>query len=192
MTKEELKYMPESESKTNLKESIEAIETNITYINKIVTDLQDFAKPASPCIEKVDFENLISSVISMLHVPENIKVIHAVELNFPKILTDPAEMKRILTNLAMNAVQAMPDGGKLTIKASYKDEKAIICVEDTGVGIPKEVKEKIFTPLFTTKAKGQGFGLAVVKKLTESLNGKITLESEVGKGTRFILEFPQK
>jgi len=63
-------------------------------------------------------------------------------------------------------------------------------VEDTGIGIPEEAKNKLFKPLFTTKARGQGFGLAVVKRLTEALNGKITFESEAGKGTRFIIEFP--
>jgi len=84
----------------------------------------------------------------------------------------------------------MPNGGKLTVKASKKDNKAIMTVEDTGVGIPEEVKPKLFTPLFTTKAKGQGFGLPVVKRLVEALGGTITFESEVGKGTRFIVELP--
>jgi len=66
----------------------------------------------------------------------------------------------------------------------------LISVQDTGVGMSEETRSKLFTPLFTTKSKGQGFGLAVVKKLTETLNGKVKVESEVGRGTRFILEFP--
>ncbi len=69
-------------------------------------------------------------------------------------------------------------------------DKIFISVQDTGLGISEETKDKLFKPLFTTKAKGQGFGLAVVKKLTEALNGKVTFESEVGKGTRFTLVFP--
>jgi signal transduction histidine kinase len=99
-------------------------------------------------------------------------------------------MKRILTNLSSNAVQAMPKGGKLTLDAAYKDNKVFISVLDTGVGISDEAKDKLFTPLFTTKSKGQGFGLAVVKKLTDALNGKVSVKSEIGKGTRFTLEFP--
>ena len=99
-------------------------------------------------------------------------------------------MKRILTNLTSNAVQAMPNGGKIAITAVCKNNKVSITVADTGQGIPDDVKDKLFKPLFTTKAKGQGLGLAIVKKLTEALNGKVTVESQIGKGTQFTVEFP--
>jgi signal transduction histidine kinase len=105
-------------------------------------------------------------------------------------MTDPSAMKRILTNLCSNAIQAMPKGGKLTLDAVCKDHKIFLSVQDTGLGIPEAAKDKLFKPLFTTKAKGQGSGLAVVKKLTEALNGKVSVESAIGKGTRFALEFP--
>ena len=104
--------------------------------------------------------------------------------------TDPLYLKRILTNLTSNAVQAMPNGGKIAITATCKNNKVLITVADTGPGIPDEVKNKLFNPLFTTKAKGQGLGLAIVKKLTEALNGKVTVETQIGKGTQFIVEFP--
>ena len=84
----------------------------------------------------------------------------------------------------------MPNGGKLTIAASSKNGKAIITLEDTGEGIPENVRSKLFTPLVTTKSKGQGFGLAVVKRFTEGMGGTVTFESEVGKGTKFIIELP--
>jgi len=87
-------------------------------------------------------------------------------------------------------VQAMPNGGKLTIKASIEVSKAVITVEDTGVGIPNEIRHKIFQPLMTTKSKGQGFGLAVAKRLVEAQNGNIVFESERGVGTKFTLTFP--
>lgn len=96
----------------------------------------------------------------------------------------------MLTNLITNAVQAMPDGGKLTVKGYIEKGNAYLIVEDTGVGIPKEVQPKLFTPMMTTKAKGQGLGLAVVKRLVEALGGKISFESQEGKGTRFIIALP--
>ena len=68
----------------------------------------------------------------------------------------------------------------------------MITIQDTGVGIPEEVRPKLFTPLFTTKSKGQGFGLAVVKRMTEALGGTVTFESEAGKGTKFIISLPHK
>jgi signal transduction histidine kinase len=84
----------------------------------------------------------------------------------------------------------MPKGGKLTIRATYNNEKALIHVGDTGEGISEEAKTKIFKPLFTTKPKGQGLGLAVVKKLTNTLGGDISFESKIGKGTCFTVELP--
>ena len=101
-------------------------------------------------------------------------------------------MTRILGNLITNAVQAMPNGGKLTINAIAKSNSTVITVRDTGVGIPEEAKPKLFQPLFTTKSKGQGFGLSVVKRMTEALNGTVTLESQQGKGTTFTITLPQK
>ncbi len=80
--------------------------------------------------------------------------------------------------------------GKIIIKAFNKDTKAYITVEDTGTGIPDEIKPKIFQPLMTTKSKGQGFGLAVVKRLVEAQGGTITFESQQGKGTTFIIQLP--
>jgi signal transduction histidine kinase len=85
----------------------------------------------------------------------------------------------------------MPDGGKLTVQAYREKTAVVITVQDTGVGISEDAKEKLFTPLFTTKAKGQGFGLAVVKRLTEALGGTVTFESQEGKGTTFTLILPQ-
>jgi signal transduction histidine kinase len=86
--------------------------------------------------------------------------------------------------------QAMPDCGKIIAKALKNEGKVSISVEDTVVGIPEHVKPKLFTPMVTTKAKGQGLGLAVVKRLVEALNGAISLESEVGKGTKFTIILP--
>jgi len=109
----------------------------------------------------------------------------------PKLKTDAAYLKRILTNLINNAVQAMPQGGKLTIMATAENGVVALSVEDTGEGIAEETKLRLFTPLVTTKSKGQGFGLAVVKRLTEALGGTVRFDSELGKGTRFTVELPQ-
>ncbi|MCL5878130.1 MAG: HAMP domain-containing histidine kinase [Candidatus Bathyarchaeota archaeon] len=95
-------------------------------------------------------------------------------------------------NLTTNAIQAMPDGGRLTIKATQKNGAINITVADTGVGIPDEVKPMIFQPLMTTKSKGQGFGLAVVKRLVEAQGGTIAFESKVGEGTKFHVTFPKQ
>lgn len=86
----------------------------------------------------------------------------------------------------------MPKGGRLSVSAHVKAGELTLSVEDTGVGISDEVKAKLFTPLFTTKSKGQGFGLPVIKRMTEALGGNVTFESEVGKGTKFTVRLPKK
>ena len=85
----------------------------------------------------------------------------------------------------------MPDGGYLDIGGYREDGSVVVTIRDTGVGIPEETRCKLFTPLFTTKAKGQGFGLAVVKRLVEALGGTVNFESEVGKGTKFMIRLPR-
>jgi signal transduction histidine kinase len=125
-------------------------------------------------------------------LPENVKISVLVETDVRKVIADATFINRIMYNLVNNAVQAMPNGGQLTIQA-YRDKKKhdiVITVEDTGDGIPEGVKNKLFTPMFTTKAKGQGFGLVVIKRMTEALGGAVTFESQQGKGTKFIIRLP--
>jgi signal transduction histidine kinase len=86
----------------------------------------------------------------------------------------------------------MPNGGDLTIHAFKEANDFMLTVKDSGVGIPEKVKSKLFSPMFTTKAKGQGFGLAVIKRMTEALGGDVSFESQEGKGTTFTVSLPQK
>jgi PAS domain S-box-containing protein len=189
LTKTELADLPESEAKQAIVENLEAIEQNIVYIDKIVADLQDFVRPLKPAVKQVDIKKIIKSLLQS-NVPKNIQTTYYVQSEASNIVVDSDLLKRILSNLIINSIQAMPQGGRLSVKA-YKDvNHVVISIEDTGVGIPEEVKGKLFTPMFTTKAKGQGFGLAVVKRLTEALGGTISFESQEGKGTKFIVKLP--
>jgi two-component system, chemotaxis family, CheB/CheR fusion protein len=185
-----LASLPDTRAREDLNESIGYIEEQLIYVNKIVQDLQDYAKISKPQLQETDLEKTLQDVLASMNIPDTITVSYSLDAGVPKINTDPLYLKRILTNLTSNAMQAMPDGGKLDITTKCKDKKVCITVSDTGEGIPDDVKEKLFKPLFTTKAKGQGFGLAVVKKLTEALNGKVSVESQIGKGTKFTVEFP--
>jgi PAS domain S-box-containing protein len=192
LAKSDLAAIPENEEKAGLQESLAEIEKNVEYIDKIVQDLQDFAKPLNPVARETDLEDACNEVLFKSDIEENVEASYEVQNEAKKLISDPDLLKRILSNLVSNAVQAMPMGGKLMIQGFKDDDAVVIMVEDTGVGIPEEVRSKLFTPLFTTKAKGQGFGLAVIKRMTEALGGSVTFESEVGKGTKFIVRLPQK
>ena len=193
LAKTELDSIPDSLEKQNTLESLQEIEKNIDYINKIVADLQDFARPLKPRFEETNLKLIIEQLLAKNGLPQNIKVKVKVENSALKVLADSAYLNRILYNLVTNAIQAMPNGGILTIFA-FKDKKTdetVITVGDTGVGIPENVKDKLFTPMFTTKSKGQGFGLAVIKRMAEALDGTVTFDSEEGNGTKFTVRFPQ-
>ncbi len=192
LAKTELASLPETEEKKNALESLDEIQKNIDYVNKIVADLQDFARPLNPRAQETNIKSVLTEMISKNGVPKDVKVDVTVEEKAEKIMADPDYLKRILSNLTLNAVQAMPNGGKLTIHA-YVDKVTndiLITVKDTGIGIPEDIKPKLFTPMMTTKSKGQGFGLAVVKRMTEGLGGTVSFESTTGKGTTFIVRFP--
>jgi PAS domain S-box-containing protein len=192
LAKTELTSIPDSGEKKNALESLEEIEKNIDYINKIVADLQDYARPLNPRAQETNIRSLFNEILPKNGIPKNIKLTVDVDDKAEKVMADPDYLKRIVANLTLNAVQAMPDGGKLTIRA-YSDKQTndvLITVKDTGVGIPEDIKPKLFTPMMTTKSKGQGFGLAVVKRMTEGLGGTVTFESQEGKGTTFIVRLP--
>jgi signal transduction histidine kinase len=112
----------------------------------------------------------------------------------PELMADPAQLTQVLVNLVVNSLQAMSDGGTLTVRTEWGEEKqwVALIVEDTGTGMPEEVKEQIFLPFFTTKDidEGTGLGLAVVHGIVTSHGGTIDVSSVVGQGTRFEIRLP--
>ncbi len=191
LAKDEVSSLPNgNKAKENLNELLEEIERGTKYINKIVSDLQDYTRPLHLNLEETNLPELIDSLTSAIDIPDNIEVTKTASSDLPKVMIDKACIQRTLTNLVLNAVQAMPEGGKLTVKVSKENDAICIDIEDTGIGISEENRAKMFTPLFTTKSKGQGFGLAVAKRMIDAHNGTISFESEVGKGTVFKVKIP--
>jgi len=192
LAKTELDPAPDSDAKKNVLENLQEIENNVNYINKIVADLQDFSRPLNPQIEEIDLKTIIDKLLEKNDLPKNIDLEVRVDAAARKAVSDSTFINRILHNLINNSVQAMPNGGKLSILAHKETNELVITVEDTGVGVPEAAKNKLFTPMFTTKAKGQGLGLAVIKRMTESLGGTVTFESKKDKGTTFTVRLPPK
>ncbi|MCL4429824.1 MAG: PAS domain-containing protein [Chloroflexi bacterium] len=189
LLKSDISMLPEGEAQQEMKMGLESIEKNVGYINKIIADLQDYSRQLNPEYTEVDLADLIVSVFETIPIPEKITLSFDIK-TLPKLNADPTFIRRALTNLVNNAIQAMPNGGKLEIAGFERERSVYILVTDTGVGIPDEVKNKLFTPMFTTKAKGQGLGLAVVKRLVEAQGGSISFESAIDKGTKFVIKLP--
>jgi PAS domain S-box-containing protein len=173
----------------NLTGFFETVEKQGQYMNKIVSDLQDFGGPLRLNPVETNVFKFIDDVFSTVIVPENIRVSKLIQADFSELI-DAQLMRRVFINLITNAIQAMPNGGKLTIVGSRTDRDASISVEDTGMGISEENLGKLFQPLFTTKTKGQGLGLAVCKRIIEAHGGEIAVESKEGEGSTFTIKIP--
>jgi PAS domain S-box-containing protein len=174
-----------------LDQLIVACQEQIDYMNKIVLDLQDFGKPMEPVFTNTNMNQLLVNALSMVNIPESVKVVIAIGEGFPFLMVDSLMMKRVFVNLFNNAIQAMPNGGRLIIRGSVESDMALISVQDSGVGMSEENLSKLFTPLFTTKSKGQGLGLSVCKRLVEIHNGSIAVESKLGVGSTFTVSIPR-
>jgi len=179
-----------AEGREKAMELLNSLESQVYYMDKIVTDLQNYARPISINIEETNLADLMKDTISTVQIPQNVETSTKVEGELTQAMIDPDLLKRILVNLVLNAVQAMPNGGRLTITTSATEGSVAVSVQDTGVGIPAQNLSKIFKPFFTTKAQGQGLGLAVCKRLVEAQGGKIEVQSQLGTGSTFTIIIP--
>ena len=175
----------------DVKETLEILEKEVATSERIISSLLDFARAKPPVKRKVNINNIILEVLSRTNVPENIEVKNQVDESIPTILADPGQLDQIFGNIFLNAIQAMPEGGQLIIKSGTAGPDTIaVSITDTGVGIPGETIKKIFEPLFTSKAKGIGLGMAITKTFVEGHGGTIEVQSEIGKGTTFTVRLP--
>ena len=170
------------------------LESEVQTATKIITDLLDFARVKYVDREALAASQLAAEILQRHPAPPNVTIVQDFDASLPRLYADQDQMMQVLGNLLVNAYQAMPEGGQLTIGGEHavRGEKTGVAIHmiDTGVGIPPENMEKIFDPLFTTKPRGIGMGLAVCKKLIEANNGHIEVQSEPGQGSTFTVWLP--
>jgi len=185
-----LKKRLSSEADYKIKEMLALIEKNIGYSNKIINDLLDYSRETELELTENNLKPIIKETLSLVEIPKNVRIIDLTE-NKPRIKVDTEKIKRAFVNIIKNAIEAMPRGGTLTIKSRKLRGYLEIVFSDTGVGMSKETLEKrLWTPLFTTKAKGMGFGLPICKRFMEAHGGSISVKSTLGKGTTITFTFP--
>lgn len=159
------------------KEYLEIISSEVRNSEKIVSDLLDLSRTRPAAREQVEPSGLISQLLDKHRPPEKVEVTTEIGPDLPAVFVDPGQIRLVLDNLLTNAYQAMPEGGRVTIKAKAEKDKLLVSITDTGTGISQENIEKLFEPLFTTRARGIGLGLAVAKNLVEANGGSIEVES---------------
>jgi len=184
-----LKSKLASKADKKSREMLELIEKDIEYSNKIVNDLLEYSGEQQLELTKVSPKLVMKEALSLVKVPENITILDLTRSK-PKIRIDAQKMKRVFVNIIKNSIDAMPEGGKLTITSKETNGNLEIAFVDTGTGMSKNVLEKLWTPLFTTKAKGMGLGLPICKRIVEAHESNISVKSTVGKGTIFTVVIP--
>jgi signal transduction histidine kinase len=177
---------------TKVKEYLDVIKSEVDASGRIISDLLDFSRSKTPHTTLLEPKQLIQESLGKCMVPENITVRTELAGTLPHVTVDQLQMVQVFENLITNAVQAMPEGGTLSIKAEEDGEArgVKITVSDTGTGISPENLQKLFQPLFTTKARGVGLGLTVSKRNTEANRGTLAVETEEGRGTVFTVLLP--
>jgi signal transduction histidine kinase len=180
-------------SPDTVKEYLGILRTQIGLSEKIISDLLDYARVKPPQRDYVKVDQLVQEQRSRLP-HDGIRVVTDFPADLPPVYVDRVQVGQIVLNLLTNAVQAMPDeGGTLTLRGrGVNGARVVLEVEDTGCGIAPEEQEKVFEPLFTTKARGIGLGLAVSRGLAQANGGSLGLVSTIGRGTTFSLELPTR
>ncbi|MGA1844445.1 MAG: ATP-binding protein [bacterium] len=173
-----------------IKRHLNILEEEIDISTRIIGDILTFSKVKRPQLSKVNIGEVIAASLSKVHVPDIIEVHMDMKNDLPPIMADAIQLRQVFSNIIVNAIQAMPAGGVLTITGSEKDGLVEVAILDTGEGIPQENLNKIFEPLFSTKDLGTGLGLSVCQGIIDMHKGRIRIESEVNKGTRFTIQLP--
>lgn len=169
--------------------NISVIEQEIKQANGIIEEILGYARSREQIFTVIDLSLYMREILSSFPMPQNVQVSCEFYPQPLPVRIDTEEMKQALRNVINNSIEVMPEGGQLIIKTKFEHEQALLSIRDTGPGIPKDIQEKIFAPFFTTKARGTGLGLAVVKKVAARNNAEILLQSEEGKGTQTTMIF---
>lgn len=191
-----LEILREEASEEKDKQEIEVVLENVYRISETIRGLLNFARPTPPQFTKVNINQLIEETLSFLsHQPifRNVRIAKSLAPSLPQITADPNQIRQVLTNMFINAAQAMPGGGDLSVETSKVKFKELIQVDihDTGMGIRPEDMKKIFDPFFTTKKSGgTGLGLSISLSYIKNHDGDISVRSEVNKGTTFSIFLP--
>jgi PAS domain S-box-containing protein len=162
-------------------------------LDNILKSIVNFSRPTQAATQEVDVNAIAQSVMELMRIAceqQGINVVLQLSPQAAKAKADPELVKQCLINIVKNAMEAMAGGGTLTVQTGMEDDFVILEVKDTGPGIPREIFDKIFNPFFSTKGKGAGIGLAMVKKIMDDIGGELDLKNRPGEGVKVALRLP--
>jgi two-component system, NtrC family, sensor histidine kinase HydH len=174
------------------KEKLELITAEINRLEKLLLEVRDFTRPITPQKVKAQINTILDDIIGLFGpvlTEQHIQVKRSLNTNLPNGFFDPGQIKQVFLNLIKNAVEAMPEGGTLTLQTDLTQQGILIKISDTGSGIDPQIREQLFRPFVSSKKKGTGLGLAVSYKLVQDHNGDIQVDSS-GQGTTMTVILP--
>ena len=187
-----VKYKPCESERNDFDSLIVNIKKEIERVSRFAESFLEYSRPLELSLQITDIGKLLDDVTSLVMAKahkEDIEIITAYEV-LPELYVDPEFIKTCLYNVILNAFQAMPEGGRLTISTKGLDTKFCLIISDTGQGLPEDKLIRVFDPFFTTKSKGLGLGLALTKRVIEEHKGKVDFKSSEGKGSTITITLP--
>jgi len=175
------------------KETLDTISLHMNKIEDILMHLSSYSKVPSLELKSCKVNMLIEDSLALIQYDKRVQeitVVRDLAPELPTIITDESQLSQVVVNLVLNAADAMPNGGTLTIRSRPREKQVVLEFEDTGVGIDKTMLGKIFDPFYTTKSQGTGLGLAVSHNIITRLKGGLVVESELNKGSKFMITLP--
>jgi signal transduction histidine kinase len=182
-----------------VQEALRILDHEVARSEAIIRSLVDLTRARPPARQEVDVNEVIREVLSRAELPDNVEVVCHLDVALPAVLADGDQLRQVFDNIILNGIQAITvfsgegtgDGGQLLVESQAAGAGWVaVSVTDTGAGIPEEDLERIFEPLFTTKAEGIGLGLGIVAALVEGHGGTVEVESRVGEGSTFTVRLP--
>ena len=178
-------------------ESASTLLAEIANLKAIISRFSEFSRMPQPQFQQIQLNDVVQNIgrlfQAQLHAPEHAPIECKLELAefMEPVAADPDLLHRALSNLVLNAMDAMPQGGTLTLRTWQRDELSYVEISDTGTGLTQEECERLFTPYYTSKPHGTGLGLAIVQSVISDHGGRISVRSESGRGTTFVIELPR-
>ena len=176
-------------------EFLDMIVQEVNGLDRIATEFLEFSRVTPPEMRPVNVNAMLSRLLQFMGAylaDQDVQIVQKLEDEIPELSLDRSQLEQVIKNVVINAVQAMPHGGTLTVTTRIHTQQDIVDIDftDTGVGIPANKMDKICTPFFTTKTKGTGLGLAIVRKIVETHGGRLVIRSTPGQGSTFTIQLP--
>ncbi len=198
-------YLDPGKLPSDDREFLEIIVEEVNRLNGVVTQFLDYSRPLKAVTAPGDVNDILQRTFKLLsgQLPANVELALDLSEGLPRVACDPEQLKQVFLNLALNAVQAMPQGGRLTVStrrardelalwrdAPFRSDTVEIRFRDSGPGVPDDARENVFVPFFTTKEKGTGLGLAICQRIVKAHQGSIAVSSPPGGGAEFVISLP--